>query len=301
MFLPVQAEETTLRGRLGRAIAAARRELRSSPPVSWQLADPLAEDERFVGRRVLVTGAAGLIGSQLVQAFVTSGATVHAVDKNGAGLDELAAQVASAGLPGQATQLETHVADLGDPDEIRRLAENVDELDVLVNNVGFNDVITDVEDLTVESWRHILDVNLVGPAMLTGELVPKLSAKSDGAVVFVTSINGVAPSRWLHYGAAKAALGKLVVDLAHQLAEKGVRVNAVAPGAVRLTDDPPDQRAISGGSLAGGAVPVEAIVHAVQFLCESRVSPMTTGQHLIIDGGAGMYRSGVHNQPLEQW
>lgn len=299
MFDPMQAETTTIRGRVRRVVTVARKELRSPPPVNWQLADPRGQNERFSNRVVLVTGAAGLIGSQLVQAFIASGAKTHAVDIDAKGLDRLAAKVEEEQGEGAASRLRTHVVDLRDPDEISNLAACIDELDLLVNNVGFNDNTMDVEDLTAESWRHILDVNLVGPALLTGHLTPQLSAKSDGSVLFVTSINGVAPSRWLHYGAAKAALGKLVVDLSHQLAEKGVRVNAVAPGMVRAHDDQPDRRVGAGGALAGGAVPVEAVVHAVQFLSDSHVSPMTTGQHLVIDGAAGMYRSGAHNRSLE--
>ena len=232
MFVPMQPETTTIRGRLRRVVTVARRELRSPPPATWKRVDRRGENERFSNRVVLVTGTAGLIGYLLVQAFIDSGAIVHAVDINGDGFDRLVTEVSSAQGADAAARLRTSVVDVGDTDQISNLATSVDELDVLVNNVGYNDNTT---------------------------------------------------------------------DLSHQLAERGIRVNAVAPGLVRNYDDEPDRRATSGGALAGGAVPVDAIAHAVRFLCDSRVSPMTTGQHLVIDGGAGMYRSGVHNEPLEQW
>ena len=233
---------------------------------------------------MLVTGAAGLIGSVLVESFLAAGASVHAVDIDGAGLDRLRGDVGvEAG-----DRLVTHTVDLGDLDATVDLAERIERLDVLVNNVGYNDGIRRPDELTAESWRHVLDVDLVGPALLTGRLVPRLAANGDGAVLFITSINGILPSPWLHYAAAKAALAKVVVDLAHQLAAQGVRVNAVAPGLVRPADRPADQRAKAGGALGGGAVPVEAIVDAVLFLCDTRQSPMTTGQQLVIDGAAGV-------------
>jgi NAD(P)-dependent dehydrogenase (short-subunit alcohol dehydrogenase family) len=246
--------------------------------VTWQLADPRVTNERFIDRVVLVTGAAGMIGTVLVEGFLSAGASVHAVDLDGAGLARLRCDV---GVEASG-RLTTHIADLGDLDATVGLAKRIERLDVLVNNVGWNDQVLRAEDATAESWRRILDVNLVGPALLTGSLVPRLAASGSGAVVFITSINGIVPSPWLPYGAAKAALAKVVVDLAHQLAPQHVRVNAVAPAAVQPAHLGADQRARSGA--VAGAVPIEAIVNAVLFFSDSRMSPMTTGQQLLIDG-----------------
>jgi 3-oxoacyl-[acyl-carrier protein] reductase len=272
---------------------AARRELRSPPPVTWELADPRAANERFVDRVVLVTGAAGMIGSGLVEGFLSAGASVHAVDIDGAGLDRLRVDVGA----GADDRLTCHVVDLGDLDATVHLANRIERLDVLVNNVGWNDFVLGAEDVTAESWRRVLDVNLVGPALLTGELVPRLAASGQGAVVFITSINGIHPSPWIHYGAAKAALGKVVVDLAHQLAPQHVRVNAVAPGSVLPSRLDADERATAGGGLSSSAVPIEAIVNAVLFLCDSRLSPMTTGQQLLIDGASKRARDRLFDPP----
>lgn len=261
---------------------AARRELRSPPPVSWELADPRAVNVRFLDRVVLVTGAAGMIGSGLVQGFLSAGASVHAVDIDSDGLERL--RVAAGA--GADDRLTCHVVDLGDMDATVELAHRIEQLDVLVNNVGWNDFVVRAEDTTAESWRRILDVNLIGPVVLTGALVPRLSASGQGAVVFITSINGIHPSPWLPYGAAKAALAKVVVDLAHQLAPQRVRVNAVAPASVRTTLLHAGQPAPPGNLPGGGPVPIEAIVNAVTFLCDSRSSPMTTGQQLLIDGAS---------------
>lgn len=272
----------TFRGRSARMARAALRELRA--PVTWELVDPRAPGDRFAGRSVVVTGAGGLIGSALVHAYVAQGAFVHAVDVDVDALGRLGDALAR-GHAGGSARMRPHAVDLQDPEAISSLTASLDTVDILVNNAGFNDRTTSAAELSAESWRRVLDVNLVGPALLTGQLVPQLSSRPGGAVVFVTSLLGTAPSRWVHYGAAKAGLAKLVVDLAHQLAPAGVRVNAIAPGAVMNREDSGDRRAVATAALGGGAVPVEAIVHAVEFLSDSLVSPMTTGQQLFVDAG----------------
>lgn len=280
----------TLRGRLSRAIRVARRELRAPFPVTWELVSPSLPGEQFAGQCVLVTGAGGLIGSGLVEGFVAQGALTHAVDVDPAALDRLRDRLqASVGIPASA-RLVAHVSDIESEEQQRVLAASIDRLDVLVHCAGFNDLIEDVEDATRASWSRVLDVNVVTPALLTGRLTPHLTSGSTGSVVFITSINAVATSRWPHYGAAKAAAAKLVEDLAFQLAPRGVRVNAVAPGWVRDLRGSAEQRAASHQPLGGASLPVEAIVHAVQFLSDARRSPMTTGQQLVVDGGGALQR-----------
>jgi NAD(P)-dependent dehydrogenase (short-subunit alcohol dehydrogenase family) len=263
--------------------------LRSPPPVVWELADPRTANERFADRCVVVTGAAGLIGSVLVEAFLAAGASVHAVDRDAAGLDRLRSSIARRDDVDR--RLTDHIADLGDADQVEAFAARLDRVDVLVNNVGFNDDVRG-PDVPAASWHRVLDVNLVGPAMLTGRLAGALAASTDASVVFITSINGVQPSPWLHYGAAKAALAKVVVDLAHQLAPQGIRVNAVAPGVVRGAHESAERRVASADAVGGGAVPIEAVVNAVLFFADTRLSPMTTGQQLVIDAAVGTYRAG---------
>ena len=99
----------------------------------------------------------------------------------------------------------------------------------------------------------------------------------------------------MHYGAAKAALIKLTIDLARQLGRKGIRVNAVAPGNTAQRDLDAATRAMPTYPLGQASVPVEAIVHAVQFLADSTLSPMTTGQHIAVDGGIMLERADLYD------
>jgi NAD(P)-dependent dehydrogenase (short-subunit alcohol dehydrogenase family) len=227
-----------------------------------------------------VTGAAGLIGSGLVEGFLAGGALVYAVDRDGDRLQKLASRCAD-----QCDRLVTEVADLRDPDAIQALARRVGSLTILINNAGFNDYASGVATPTIDSWRNVLDINLVGPALLTGALLPQLDhAAPRSSVLFVTSTNGLEPSPWLHYGAAKAGVAKLAHDLAAELAPRSIRVNAVAPGWTTLADLEPHARR-APYPLGHTSVPVQAVVHAALFLSDPALSPMTTGQHLAVDGG----------------
>jgi len=204
-----------------------------------------------------------------------------AVDHDASALAELRTRLGSANR-----RLVAHCEDLSDPEVAHRLAVNVPILDVLVNNVGFNDWLTGVERPSRESWHRILDVNLVGPALLTAAFTEALGSRSPrSSVLFVTSVNALVPTRWLPYGAAKAAAVKLVQDVAADASRRGVRANGVGPGWTTRSGDDPDRRAMARNPIGFTAVPVEAIVNAVLFLCDPMLSPMTTGQHLVIDGG----------------
>ena len=285
-------ERLTTRARVWRAVHAARRELRTPAPPIWRLVDPRAANERFAGRVVVVTGGAGLIGSVLTESFLAAGATVNALDRDGDGLEALAA-----GSAGRAAgdRLLVHRFDMTDDAAIDAFGRATDHVDILINNVGANDDRQGIEEITADSWRSVLDVNLVGPALLTRALNEQLRRSDAASVVFVTSINAIAPSPWLHYAAAKAGIAKLVVDIAHDLVLDGIRVNAVAPGHVLDRRRAADRRAKVPFGLGGGAVPVEAVVHAVHFLADAETSPMTTGQQLIVSGTPGP--GGVKGRP----
>lgn len=273
---------TTRRWRFRRALSAARRELRTPVPVQWNLIDPARESEQFLDQHVLITGAAGLIGSALVEAFVAQGAVVDAVDIDEQGLAALVDH-----LPDDSwstDRLRTHVCDLRNPLAIAALAASIETLDILVNNAGTNGLVAGVRSTASNLWSEVLQVNLVGPALLTDALVPKLAAAITGSVVFVTSIHAVSSSKLPAYAASKAAGVKLMEDFAMQLAPQNIRVNAVGPGWVLADDADAGVRALAAQPLAYGPVPVGAVVQAVQFLADRSRSPVTTGQHLVVDG-----------------
>jgi len=254
--------------------------INTTPTTTWQVLSPGVEHS-WSGRSVVVTGAAGLLGSEIVAAFVRSGARVHALDVRDGALLELASR--------HGDRVITHTADLADAQAVQRsaaeIARRTTALDALVHCVGFNDYPTDPMSITAESWQHIVATNLLAPALVTSALAPALSAVQSAGVVMITSVNGRAASPWPHYAAAKAGLSKLTRDLAVHLAPRGIRVNAVAPGWTEpITPSGTTPRA-PRVPLTRSAIPTDAVVNAVLFLADPAASPCTTGQELVVDAG----------------
>src|SRR5947209_2748012 len=175
----------------------------------------MPEAQRFTGRRVVVTGAAGGLGSCVARLFADEGARVLRTDVvDGEGIV---------------------VADLTDAADLARLAstavEQLGGIDVLANIAGIQHF-TKADDLTVDIMRRHLDVNAVGPIMLTQALIPAL-AEARGNVVSVASISALMGQPYnVAYCASKAALLLGMRALATELAGRGVRVNCVSPGGI---------------------------------------------------------------------
>jgi NAD(P)-dependent dehydrogenase (short-subunit alcohol dehydrogenase family) len=233
-----------------------------------------------------VAGVGGGIGSACVRALARGGARVSCFD-----LDEAVARAAARDLGGQGLAL------TGDA---RRLADVRVALDTAADTLGPIDVAVDVigetrwgrtVELDDDAWDESFDVVLRHFFNLARVAGPHMVEHGGGAIVAIASVSGLR-SAPLHgpYGAAKAGLMSLVRTLAVELARDGVRVNAVAPGAVMtprveamLSEE---RRAASAAQIPLGrhATPDE-IAHAVAFLASDQASYIT-GHTLVVDGGA---------------
>lgn len=232
---------------------------------------------RFAGRRVVVTGAAGGLGSCVARMFADEGAQVLRTDV-----------VAGEGIV---------VADLTDPDAPARLAATaVAELggvDVLANVAGVQHF-TKADDLTAELLRRHLDVNAVGPIMLTQALIPTLT-ESGGNVVSVASISALMGQPYnAAYCASKAALLLGMRALATELAGRGVRVNCVSPGGIEtamteraaheLPRDADWKLIAKSQSLIPGFMPPRDVAESILFLASDAAASIT-GANLVVDRG----------------
>ncbi|HJL88958.1 MAG TPA: SDR family oxidoreductase [Acidimicrobiales bacterium] len=185
----------------------------------------------FDGRVAIVTGSTSGIGEATAQALVATGAKV--VVNSSSSVD---AGKALAGELGAAVHY--HRADVSNEDECTGLIDATLEvfgrLDILVNNAGYTQVIPhhDLNAVTEEVFRRIIDVNVFGTWYLSRAAVPALKASGDGNIINITSIAGlIAGGSCIPYAVSKAGLNHLTRLMANVLGPE-VRVNAVAPGLV---------------------------------------------------------------------
>jgi len=234
------------------------------------------------GRRALVTGGSRGIGRAVAEELARAGADVVVGYRAGG---EEAAAVARA-LGGRAIQ-----ADVSVPAEAARLVEEAGDLDILVCNAGVtrDGLIARMSD---EDWRTVVDTNLGGVFATCRAAVRGMMRRRCGSIVNLTSVVGIHgnPGQ-TNYAASKAGIIGFTKALARELAPRGVRVNAIAPGYIEtaLTDVLPERvrKAILDATPLGRLGAPADVAAAVRFLCSDEAS-FITGEVLLVDGGLGM-------------
>lgn len=178
------------------------------------------------GKTALLTGATGGLGRAIASALAGRGATLVLSSRKGAELEELAAS-----LPGEGHR--TIVSDLAEEGEALRLIEAAGEVDVLVANAGLP-ASGRVEGFSQEEITRALRVNLESPVRMARELVPRLTERGAGHLVFLSSISGkAATARASLYAATKFGLRGFAFCLRDDLRGTGVGVSVISPGAIR--------------------------------------------------------------------
>ncbi|KAA2212095.1 SDR family NAD(P)-dependent oxidoreductase [Teichococcus oryzae] len=254
----------------------------------------LAQD--LAGKRVVITGACGIIGGWLAEAFGKAGARLCLTDADAAGLARL-----SAALPEGSF---TEPADLRDAASIDALVAAIGArwgaADVLVNNAGVypSGFLLDID---AEEWDRIFDINLRGPFLLTRGIARQMIAAGvKGNVINISS----GASRKMRrsvvpYCTSKTALDRLTKGFALELAEYGIRVNALEPGfAAGSTASPLTEahvQATAAGIPLGRVSSAEDVGHAALFLASSAAS-YVTGTSLAVDGGNSIGSLLVHQE-----
>lgn len=244
---------------------------------------------RFDDEAVAVTGAGSGMGRATAMQFAEQGAAVTVVDVDEAAVEATAARIRDAG--GDAVAV---VADVSDADDVEGFVERtVDEfgsLDVLHNNAGIPQRSTPVEDVAESTWDDVVDVNLKSAFLGAKYATPHLR-ESAGVILNTASTAGIRPRTGLSaYAASKGGMITLTKALAYELAEDGVRVNAICPVATDtdMLDD------FTGGGLSvdsmadtiplGRLAEPEDVADAATFLASDEAA-MITGTALEVDGG----------------
>jgi NAD(P)-dependent dehydrogenase (short-subunit alcohol dehydrogenase family) len=246
-----------------------------------------AQSERLEGRVALVTGASSGIGAGCAAELAARGARVLMTGRDEPRLRERMAAVAAP------DRCEVMAADLvadGAPEAVvERCIERFGRIDVLVHSAGIY-VSEPVADATMESFDRQHAINVRAPYALTLAALPHLG---DGAsIVFISSVFGqVGLAGASGYCASKGAIDQLTRTLALELAPRGIRVNAVAPGFIltalneaNFGSDTAIKRAVEADTPAGRIGGVGEIAPAVAYLASDEAS-FVHGATLVIDGG----------------
>jgi glucose 1-dehydrogenase len=248
----------------------------------------------LAGKTALVTGASSGIGFETAARLGEEGAAVtvnYRSDEEGA--QEAVRRIESSG--GRAIAIQ---GDVSSEEDVRRLVcetqESLGPPDILVNNAGTQSERPFLE-MSLEDWQQVVSVNMTGAFLVSREVIGGMVERGGGAVVNMSSVHQLIPwPRFAHYSASKGGLKLLTETLALEFAGRGVRVNAVAPGAISTPENEeklqdPDSRASLESLIPWNRVGDSAEVAAcVAFLASDEAS-YVTGSTLFVDGGMSLY------------
>ena len=188
--------------------------------------------KKFSGQNVLVTGAAAGLGKSLAGEFATEGARIVVLDRQDP--TDAVSELRNFGATADGV-----VSDIANEDQVRSAVGRVTEMlegriDILINNAGFNGKAQLVKDMKLDDWNYTIGVNLTGTMLVTREVIPHMIARGSGRIVNIASNVARRGLPWrADYVCSKWALLGLTQTLALELADHGIRVNAVCPGPIQ--------------------------------------------------------------------
>ena len=214
---------------------------------------------RLDGKVAVVTGAAGVIGAATIRLLAERGARIVAVDRK-----EKELQTAIADLPASAEAFAV-TADVGDEDEVadyvRAATDKFGTIDVFYNNAGIEGDVAPIPKYSLETFRRVLEVNVVGVFLGMKHVLPVMLKQNKGSIINTASIAGLIGSQDIAvYSASKHAVIGLTKSAALECANTGVRVNCVCPGMI---DSRMLSAIIAGRNPGNAPVPNERIVERI--------------------------------------
>jgi len=251
----------------------------------------------LAGRVAVVTGGAGVLGTQFAHALAERGAGVVIADIEQNRCDECATDVAAAHNT-DAVGVET---DVSRPADVARLVEHTtsqfNRIDILINNAAVQPpgFVAPFEEYSLDLWNRVMAVNLTGMFLVAQAVGRTMLEQGRGSIINISSVYGVvAPDHRVYdgsefntpavYSVSKAGVLGLTRYLAAYWAEKGVRVNAVTPGGVFRNHKDPFLSLYTARVPMGRMARQDELAGAVVYLA-SDASSYVTGQNIVVDGG----------------
>lgn len=209
---------------------------------------------RLEGKVAVITGAGSGMGLAMATRFAAEGAKIIAADWNAARLDEAVNNIRASG--GTIEGVQGNIADQATAEGlVDRAISAYGKIDVLVNNAGIMDYMQGVGEMSDDIWRKVLGVNLEGPMYTMRRAVPKMVDRGSGSIVNVASTAGIeGGAAGAAYTTSKHGLVGLTRNTAWMYATKGIRCNAICPGATAThiaETMPPERLNPEGGARAG--------------------------------------------------
>lgn len=248
---------------------------------------------RLHGKTAFVTGGSRGLGRAMAQALAEAGADLVIVGRDAASLSVATVELAALGR-----RVNAITADVSTPDGAKYACDTALSLghpiDILVNNVGGRRLDVATEDVPVAEWQWMFDLNLTAALVCCQELGKPMLARGRGSVINVTSIAGPIAMKGIrgrHYESAKSALAALTRSLAADWADRGVRVNAIAPGVFETDPNKkwfatmPTFRDTFLDHIPMGRFGVPAELGPAAVFLASDASSYVTAATLVIDGG----------------
>lgn len=238
----------------------------------------------------LITGASRGIGEAIAKSLAARGAHCILVSRKPEALDKVADDINKAG--GKAETMASHTGYL---DQIQALFDSIKEkygrLDILINNAATNVHFGELGTAEESQWDKIMDVNLKGPFFLVQKAVPLMEAAGGGAILNVSSVNGIRPAFFQGiYSISKAGLISMTKAYAKELAPKKIRVNALLPG---MTDTKFSEAILGNQEIhdyvlqqipMGRVAQPDEMAGAALYMVSDAAS-FTTGTTIVCDGG----------------
>ena len=244
----------------------------------------------LAGRVAVITGASRGIGAAIARCYAGMGAAVVLSSRKQAALDEMAASIRADG--GSALAVAAHTGDMNAVSTLAQQAVSAfGGIDILVNNAATNPHFGPILTAEESHWHKILDVNVVGYFRMAKACSAEMMKRGGGKIINVASIAGKRPQPGMGvYSVSKAAVLMLTEVLAAELADAGIRVNAIAPGYVKTAFSRAIWQDVELNQAVLRTIPQKRIADTnelvgIALYLASDASSFTTGSTFLVDGG----------------